>query len=170
MKTARVDQGGYIFLRGFWFGSGAGLTFGPESNARPHVFHRVRARMDQQTCDPNSMMQPTRPGFLGCSTKQLTRLPLFFPPRSSKTRRPPPQNALAPAPPPPPPPYLPLFQREGHWVTATAGDLTVLRDHLQIKTYLDLRTGQAANSGSGGPAGDLGTRGRTGVRKRPVLV
>ncbi|CAK9072476.1 unnamed protein product [Durusdinium trenchii] len=35
-----------------------------------------------------------------------------------------------------------LLYRTGHWVTATAGDLTVLRDHLQIKTYLDLRTGQ----------------------------
>ena len=32
--------------------------------------------------------------------------------------------------------------RTGHWVTATAADLRVLRDALQIKTYLDLRNGQ----------------------------
>mmetsp|Transcript_28885 Transcript_28885/g.62788 ORF Transcript_28885/g.62788 Transcript_28885/m.62788 type:complete len:401 (-) Transcript_28885:123-1325(-) len=32
--------------------------------------------------------------------------------------------------------------RTGHWVTATAADLHILRDTLHIKTYLDLRNGQ----------------------------
>jgi len=35
-----------------------------------------------------------------------------------------------------------ILFRTGHWVTATAADLRVLRDTLQIKTYLDLRNGQ----------------------------